>query len=480
MNPFRFFPRAALVLVLPLLACAVNPATGRRQFSLISEGQEIQMGREADQAFTAQLGVYPDEELGTFVRRLGQKLSATSERPGLPWSFRVVDDPTVNAFALPGGFLFITRGILASLNSEAEVAGVLGHEIGHVTARHSVSQISRQQLQSLGLGVGSVLSSDLRQVSGVLSSGLQLLNLKYGRGDELQADMLGLRYMTRAGYDPDQLMEVFRTLALASGGSSRGIPEWQSTHPNPENRESAIQEAIAEQGLAPGGEVGRESYLRMIDGMVFGENPRDGYFKDGVFRHPDLRFAFHIRDGWTGRNQRNQVAAISDDRTAVIILTVEEGASTPRSAVNTFLDQDGIRAGRIETSSQSGLENATATFTASSQGGQLEGVVRGIAHGGSVFRFIAYSTSRGWDEHGPASRFTLESFRPERDPEVLAIQPWKIELVEVKEGMSFARFLRDFPSVVPNDVIARINRLSPTDRLVPGTLVKRVVGVPLP
>ena len=135
-------------------ACAVNPATGERQFMLLSEDQEIEMGRDADGQVTEAYGLYPSDELQTFVRGIGEDLAARSERPQLPWSFKVVDDPVVNAFALPGGFIFVTRGILASLNSKAELAGVLGHEIGHVTARHSASQLSRQQLQQIGLGVG--------------------------------------------------------------------------------------------------------------------------------------------------------------------------------------------------------------------------------------------------------------------------------------------------------------------------------------
>ena len=128
-------------------ACAVNPATGRRQFMLIGESREIEMGREADGQITESLGLYSSQELQDAVTSLGNDLASRSERPQLPWSFRVLDDPMVNAFALPGGYLFVTRGILAALNSEAELAGVLGHEIGHVTARHSVSQMSNQQLQ---------------------------------------------------------------------------------------------------------------------------------------------------------------------------------------------------------------------------------------------------------------------------------------------------------------------------------------------
>ena len=204
--------------LLTATGCAVNPATGQRQFMLVSESEEIEMGREADGPITESLGLYESEALQATVRDLGNEMASRSERPALPWSFKLVDDPMVNAFALPGGFIFITRGIMASLNSEAELAGVIGHEIGHVTARHSASQMSRQQFQQIGLGVGSILSSDVASVAGVLSAGLGLLNLRYSRGDESQSDELGVRYMSRAGYDPNALVGVFQTLALAGGG----------------------------------------------------------------------------------------------------------------------------------------------------------------------------------------------------------------------------------------------------------------------
>ncbi|MCH7933086.1 MAG: M48 family metalloprotease, partial [Gemmatimonadetes bacterium] len=164
--------------------CAVNPATGQRQFMMMSEAQEIEMGREADGPITESFGLYESEALQALVTNLGNDMASRSERPSLPWSFKLVDDPMVNAFALPGGFIFITRGIMAALNSEAELAGVIGHEIGHVTARHTASRMSRQQLQQVGLGVGSILSSNVASAAGVLSVGLGLLNMRYSRGDE--------------------------------------------------------------------------------------------------------------------------------------------------------------------------------------------------------------------------------------------------------------------------------------------------------
>jgi len=216
MIPQRMIQRRSAVAgfmaaLLVLAACATNPATGKRQIALISEEQEIAMGREADQQVQQQLGLYPDQELQAYVNRVGQKLAAASERPNLPWTFRVVDDPVVNAFALPGGHIYVTRGLLTHLTSEAELASVIGHEIGHVTGRHSVEQMSKAQLAQIGLIAGMIVKPELARYGDLATQGLQLLFLKYSRDDERQADGLGLRYMYQQNYDPREMPAVFST-----------------------------------------------------------------------------------------------------------------------------------------------------------------------------------------------------------------------------------------------------------------------------
>src|SRR5581483_975197 len=196
--------RIAACLAVATAACATNPATGAKQLMLVSESQEIGMGRSYD-----------------------REVVATSERPRLPWTFRVVDDPVVNAFALPGGYIYVTRGILAYLNSEAELAGVVGHEIGHVTARHAASQLTRQQLAQTGLALGALASPTVERFAGLASAGLGVLFLKYSRDDESQADELGLRYLRRANYDPREMPHVFDMLARVSRAEGGGrVPEW--------------------------------------------------------------------------------------------------------------------------------------------------------------------------------------------------------------------------------------------------------------
>ncbi len=317
------------VLLLGVAACAVNPATGERQLNLISRSQEIQMGRDADPEIVASMGLVDDPGLQDYVSGIGKRLSQVSERPDLPWSYKVVDDPVVNAFALPGGFVYVTRGILAYFEDEAELAGVLGHETGHVTAQHSVNQISRQQLEQLGLGVGSILSPTVAQYGGLLGAGLQLLNLKYSREDESQADELGLRYMTRLDYDPQAMIGVFQMLSQVSGSADSRIPEWQSTHPYPENREARMRELIAQQNLSSGGRVGHDAYLDHIDGLVYGDNPREGYFKETRFLHPELKLELTFPPGWSTQNQRDVVGAVAPSQDAVVTLEVAKDAQSP-------------------------------------------------------------------------------------------------------------------------------------------------------
>ncbi len=273
-----------MLTLLPLVGCATNPATGGRQLMLVSEAQESQMGLQQDEQILASGQVYEDPALQDYVQDLGSQLAAKSERPELPWTFRVLDEEIVNAFAAPGGYIYVTRGILSHLNSEAELATVLGHEIGHVTARHSANQISKQQLMGVGLAVGMILEPAVAAWSDVAQAGLGLAALKFSRDDERQADNLGLRYMVGAGYDPYQAPEVFDMLNRVTRASGAGaMPSWASTHPQPENRTDLIEGRLAEIEPLPANlTVERRGYLQRLDGMVFGQNPREGLFRRGA------------------------------------------------------------------------------------------------------------------------------------------------------------------------------------------------------
>ena len=466
--------------LLGVTGCAVNSATGQRQFMLISEAQEIEMGREADGPITESMGLYESEALQAMVTNLGNEMASRSERPALPWSFKLMDDPMVNAFALPGGFIFITRGIMAALNSEAELAGVIGHEIGHVTARHSASRMSSQQLQQIGVGVGSILSSDVASAAGVLSAGLGLLNLRYSRGDESQSDELGVRYMSRAGYDPNALVGVFRTLALAGGGGG-SVPGWATTHPDPVNREEDIREIIAASGQDYSEYIRRgEEYVRSLEGMTFGQDPREGFFDEERFYHPDMAFALDFPRGWTTVNQKTQVGAISSDEAALVLLTVEAGGTDAERALSTFLRQGDIRGSGSRRTSVNGRPGWEASFTADTEGGGLRGAVLFVEHGGTVFRLLGYAGASRWRSHEGTVLETIESFRPVSDPDILGVEPARIEIVRLPSRMTLQQFIEQYPSTVSDEQIVMINRRTLDESIAGGTLLKRVAGGRLP
>ncbi|HET9948487.1 MAG TPA: M48 family metalloprotease [Longimicrobiales bacterium] len=469
-----------LSLLLATAACAVNPATGERELMLVSEAQEIQMGREADPQISASLGLVDDAELQAYVSEIGMQLARASERPDLPWSFKVVDDPVVNAFALPGGFIYMTRGILARFDNEAELAGVLGHEIGHVTARHSASQMTRQQLQTIGLGAAMIFSETAREYGGLAMAGLQLLNLSYSRGDETQSDELGVRYLTRLDYDPEALVGVFGMLAQVSGGEDGRVPEWQLTHPYPENREEHIRSILDTLSAATGERVDRDEYLDHIDGIVYGENPREGFFWDARFLHPDLEFELTFPSGWSTVNQRTVVGAVAPAEDAIVALEIAEGASGAEAAMREFLGQGGVRAAPVRSESSGGAEKVRAEFEAQTEQGVLRGEVAFIEHGGAVYRVMGYSGPQTWNRYADAVASTITSFARLTDREALDVEPLRLSIVTLDSTTSLRTWAQSRTLPIELEELAELNRVEPDEVLNAGTRIKTVVGTPLP
>ena len=467
-------------LLATTVACAVNPATGRRELMLVSEEQEIQMGREADPQVTAMYGLVDDPELQSYVSDIGMRLAAGSERPELPWSFKVVDDPTVNAFALPGGFIYVTRGILAHFDSEAELAGVLGHEIGHVTARHSASQMSRQQLQQIGLGVGMIFSETFREYGGLAAAGLQIMNLSYSRDDESQSDRLGLRYISQNGYDPDAMIGVFEMLANVGGASEGGrLPEWQLTHPYPENREAQMREVMEENQIERGGTVDRDQYLEMLDGMIYGPNPREGFFENGHFLHPDLAFQLTFPSGWTTVNQRTAVGAIAPSEDGVVVLSIVPDGGAPDAELREFLRGEGITGGQISQGSMNGIDLARAQFEAQSEQGTLRGEAAFLRYDDNTYSILGYGTASSWSGHASAVGQTISSFAPVTDRSVLDVQPLRLDIVSLGQATSLSSYAQSSSPPVEVEELARLNRVGPGEVLSAGTRVKTVVGTPV-
>jgi predicted Zn-dependent protease len=446
---------------------------------LISEQQEIAMGQQEDQNVMKSMGIYDAPSLQAYVEDLGLQLARSSERPQLPWTFRVVDDPVVNAFALPGGYIYVTRGILAHMGSEAQLVSVLGHEIGHVTARHSANQISKAQLANIGLGVGMVVAPELGAAGSLLQAGTGLLFLKFSRDDERQADDLGLRYAARNDYELSEATAMHETLKRVSVESGRGgVPSWTSTHPEPENRIGRIEEKIDEMGPAAAGtRVEKDRFLRELDGVVFGENPREGFFEQQRFFHPDLAFRFDIPSGWKGINQKQSAGGLSPNGDAAMVLTMSEHNDL-MTAAREFVRETGVEAEQPQRGEFNGLPAVWMGFEAMSGQTPVTGRIAFIRHGGQTYEFFGYTATSRWGQYQAAIDRSLSSFGPERSSRVLNMQPAQLQIVEVPRRMTLQQFDQKYPSSVDLKKIAILNQLRPESQLERGDLVKRVVGGP--
>ncbi|HEY8518609.1 MAG TPA: M48 family metalloprotease [Gammaproteobacteria bacterium] len=461
-------------------ACAINPVTGERELALLSEEQEIALGRQSAQQVAQTMASVEHPELGAYVAEVGLALAGSSERPDLPWQFGIVDDPTPNAFALPGGFIFVTRGLLGLLQSEAELAAVLGHEIGHVTARHSVTQISRQQLAQLGLGIGMVVSPELARFGDLAGAGLNLLFLKHGRDDERQADELGFRYMLGRGYDVGEMDDVF--VALQAAGELAGqspLPTWLASHPSEPERIAAVQQRVASlpQPQADA-RVETERYLRAIDGLTYGEDPRNGYFDGGTFYHPELAFQFAVPKDWRRQNLASVVVAVSEAGDAALELSIVANA-TPEQATQQFASGRSVEVLGSSEERLNGNRAIVSRFRAAAQNGVVAGYVAHIDHGGATYRLVAYAPEARIQAQAPLLEDIVESFAPLRNPERLEVEPRRIEIVALDRAMTFEEFMRRYPSSIPEEELLVLNQVQDRSAELPaGSLLKRVVGGP--
>lgn len=470
MRSFRIF---ALIF---LAACATNPVTGKRELSLISEAQEIQMGREASSGDVQRVGEYANGPAQALVNRIGKDMAAKSERPQLPWEFHLLDDAAVNAFAYPGGFIFVTRGLMTYLNSEAELAEVIGHEIGHVTAKHTVSAMSTQQLTQIGLVGASILSPKIAQFGDVIGASAGLLFLKFGRDDELQADALGFRYSLNLGYDVRESPKVFATLGRLSGDAGARIPEWQSTHPDPGNRVQRAEQRLTGVSAADLAKtkVNRDAYLRIVDGMVFGEDPRQGFFRDALFLHPSLRFQLNLPTGWKKANLPSAVIAQSADGGAQFQLV--PGSGTPKDAVSQFVGQEGITVRQRGTLNINGIPAELADFEATTEQGTLRGTVASLTFRNVTYMMMGIAAAQAPAQYLTEISSTIRSFREVTDPAVLNVQPARVQLVTLPEAMTGQTFMQRYPSTVDANQVYIANGIEAGTNLPKGMLMKRVVG----
>ncbi len=467
---------AALVLL--VLSCAVNPVTGKKQLMLMSKSEEIQLGEQTDKQTIETYGIYQDPQLQKYIQDLGMKMAKLSHRPDLPYEFRLLDSPVINAFAVPGGYVYITRGIMGYLNNEAELAGVMGHEIGHVAARHSAEQYSKAQLAQLGLGLGSILSENFRKYAGVAQFGVQMLFLKFSRDDERQADELGVQYSTEAGFDANQMANFFVTLdRMSPSGDQGGLPEWFSTHPNPADRVTEVRKEAKQWQQKTGAtnlKVNRDSYLREIDGLIFGDDPRQGYVENNMFYHPQLRFQFPVPSGWKLNNTASQVQISNEGGDAVILFSVDQ-SKVPEDAAKQFITNSKLTV----ISSEAATINQLSAYRVVGDLTTNQGVLRILSYfvqlNGSVYDFHGVAAQTAFETYHPVFQNTIEKFRKLTDPSKINVKPDRIKVVTIKNTTSLKNALNSF-GVADADMekLSLINGMQLTDSVPAKSLIKIV------
>lgn len=473
--------KIAVAALFAATACATNPATGQRQLMLVSESEEIQMGKDADADVRKSMGVYGDAAWQSYVTTVGMKLARASHRPNLPWHFTVVDEPAVNAFALPGGFIYITRGILPYLRDEAELAAVLGHEVGHVDARHSASQVSKQQVAGLGIALGGALAPKYSRVFGLAGNGLGLLFLKYGRADELEADRLGTGYAAAAGWDPGAMPGLLETLARmdASEGSTRGVPNWALSHPPAADRVDKVQESVAAaRAASPGGTArNRPQFEERLAGVVFGDSREKGMVRGREFVHPVMRFALTFPQGWQISNSDGAVTAQpGGTNSAAIILQSNMATGNLQQSADTSMLKSGFQ--RVAGSSRTinGLPFFVGTYQ-----GMIEkapasaeaGFVR-LAGQDDVFRVMGVTSEAQFENVRPAIDATIASFRELPASEANAIQNHRVEFYSVRNGDTWASIATATGNAIKPATLAIINGEAEASLPRPGSRIRTV------
>ena len=476
------FRKFAIVAVALVAACATNPATGKRQINLMSEAQEISAGQEADAQVKKEMGVYNDANLQTYVSGIGMRLAMVSERPTLPWHYTVVDSPVVNAFALPGGYIYITRGILPFLNDEAQLAGVLGHETGHVTARHAAQQYTRAVGGTIGLVALGIFVPGAQQFGGLAQQGLGVLFLKFSREFELQADQLGVRYASRANWDPAGVPDMLATLGRLdeASGQTKGIPNWLETHPEPLARVKEIQPQVQQLSAGRTDFVRNQDALyRAIDGIIYGDNPEQGIVRGTAFIHPPLRFRIDFPRGWDIQNSPEQVVAKAPGAEVYMLL---EQVEMPRgNGIENIARSSMENAGfRIQSGSRqqiNGLDAFIGLYQGSLEGlGNVTMRAAHVVHNGNVYLVAGFSAPNIFGPLDDAILSSIRSFKPISAAEAEAVHPNRVDIYVVRQGDSWQSISERSGGVIKPSTLAIMNGAEPNSQPTVGKRIKIVVG----
>lgn len=467
-------PLSVGLLLLNLAGCAQNPVSGKQDFVMMSEAQEISLGAKENANVRKQYKVYEAPALQGYVDSVGQKVARKSHRPNLRYHFTVLDTPEINAFALPGGYVYVTRGILAYLNSEAELAAVLGHEIGHVTARHGVRQASAAQVTDIGINLMSILvpqiNPNLSQTfAGAILSG-------YGRDHELEADRLGASYLARSAFDPQAMIRVIGVLknqelfdaaaAKQEGREPRRYHGVFATHPDNDTR---LQQVVAEAAQFAVQEPyeGYAAYLKQIDGLVYNDSSEQGVLRNNQFMHVGLGFALAFPHGWRVQNQQDKLIATSPQADGVMQLMVDE---QPRTAPYDYLRSavSGVSTRDIEALDIHRLPGAVAVLPT--------GLVAAIYLDNKVYILQCKAkTAEAFKAHRSDMLDAIKSFHAMSVAEKQRAKPLTIRLITARAGDTYARLAQHSPLGKEAEGYLRlINADYPQGEPRPGQLLKVV------
>lgn len=487
MRPINVLVRSLLIIcaVLIVPSCAINPVTGKRQIMLMSEEQEIAMGKEYDPQVIATFGEYKNDKLLSFIQEKGNAMAKVSHRPELQFHYRILDSPVVNAFAVPGGYIYFTRGILAQFNNEAELVGVLGHEMGHVTARHTVSQQSKQQLGQLLLIGGMIASEDFRDFAGYAMQGMELLFLKFSRDHERESDKLGVEYASKIHYDPQQMANFFNTLSRMSATEGPGgIPTFLSTHPDPGDRYRDVSQRAEDWKSkidVDTWQVNEESYLRMIDGIVYGEDPRQGFVENEVFYHPELKFSFPVPAGWMLVNSPSQVQMAPKDGQALVVFSLAQESSPEVAAEKALsaLQLKPLESTRTKVNGLPAVVTVSERITQDQQSGQQQHIrvlSYFIEYEGKIYLFHGVSDNTNFNNYFRSFESTMTRFNRLTDTSKLNRQPQRIRLHKVNQSGTLANALSRLGlSKEKMEELALLNNMQLNDQVQAGKLIK-IVG----
>lgn len=476
-----------LTALLPLVACNVNPTTGERQFTgLVPVDQEAAIGAEEHPKVLAQFGgPYRNPRVQSFVERTGQRLAAVAGQSDSRYTFTVLDTDTVNAFALPGGYVYITRGLLALANDEAEVAGVLAHEIGHVAARHSAERISRQTLTGLLVaGLGAVIGSP--ELAQALDIGAALALTSFSREQELEADALGVRTIAAAGYDPFAVPRFLETMrrdaqlrGAASGtGGGEGL-DFFATHPRTEDRvEKAVVLARDAGPAAAQARRGRDELLAALDGMVYGDSPQQGFVRGNAFIHPQFGFRFEAPAGFRLINGEDKVMATGPGDALFVFDGDPVRGSGSMIEYLTRVWAPDVSLANVEAITINGLPAATGTAQATTRRGPVDLRLVAIRFApDQVYRFAFITPETLTRRLDPAERAIANSFRRLQPEEIARFQPLRIRVVPVRPGDTVESLAARMPPADGYSIerFRVLNDFPPGTPLQPGQMVKVIV-----